>query len=333
MTKAARSPDQIKKPSPNDLLEMRGGTWRFLREERGFWELELIKQGTQFVENPARVWALPHLEKGSLKLLDSKDALTPRPQSHQVSEGKFYRPVMHTKMNQSLQDSTGSNLPTTALNCAIQHKDWQFEPWRRIVDVLPFPRILIADDVGLGKTTEAAIILAELARRKRADRVLIITPQHLAEKWQDELYERFGLAFEIYDRETRSKLADRGVRNPWEVVEKVIVSRDFLKRWENLKPLENVDWDMIVIDEAHHFVREKSKGPSRLRELAEKIVYRSPGLIMLSATPFTGSIEEFHSLLRLLDDPEHSFLNDPWLQDEHNPCPLYIHPLLFPKRR
>ena len=95
------------------------------------------------------------------------------------------------------------------------------------------------------------------------------------------------------------------MRNPWEVVEKVIVSRDFLKRWENLKPLENVDWDVIVIDEAHHFVKEKSKGPSRLRELAEKIVYRSPGLLLLSATPFTGSTEEFQSLLRLIDPKFH----------------------------
>jgi superfamily II DNA or RNA helicase len=89
------------------------------------------------------------------------------------------------------------------MNCAIEYKEWQFEPWNRIIERLPFPRILIADDVGLGKTTEAAIILAELTRRRRADRVLIVAPQHLCEKWQDELFNRFGLAFEIYNRATR----------------------------------------------------------------------------------------------------------------------------------
>jgi superfamily II DNA or RNA helicase len=84
-------------------------------------------------------------------------------------------------------------------------------------------------------------------------------------------------------------------------VERVIVSRDFVKRWENLRALENVTWDVVVIDECHHFVKDKHQAPTRLRELAEKIVYKSPGLLLISATPFTGSRPEFHSLLKLLD--------------------------------
>lgn len=292
--------------SVGQLLECRGATWRFLGQTSGFWHLELLKEGAQFTENPIRVWALPHLEANSIRLLDTAAALAPAPTMEQRAKGKFYKPYMHARQNHSLQDTDTSSTPQTALHCAIDHKPWQFEPWRRMVNELSFPRILIADDVGLGKTTEAAIILAELTRRRRAARVLIITPQHLTEKWQDELYERFGLPFEIYHRETRARLSDRGVKNPWEIVERVIVSRDFVKRWENLKALEKVQWDVVVIDECHHFVQDKNQSPTRLRELAEKIVYNSPGLIMLSATPFTGSTAEFHSLLRLLDPKFHA---------------------------
>ncbi len=293
--------EAIPKLEPGQIVECRGGTWRFLREEKGFWELELIKQGTHFTEELVRIWALPALEQDSLKVYDRNTSLAPKPTDEQRQKDKIYKPYLAARRSLSVQDHHSSKEPSTALHCAIDHKAWQFEPWNRIVDHLPFPRLLIADDVGLGKTTEAAIILAELTRRRRADRVLIIAPQHLSEKWQGELYDRFGLAFEIYDRETRLRMTERGVRNPWEVVERVIVSRDFVKRWENLKSLESVNWDLIIIDECHHFVRDRHEAPNRLRELAERIVYKSPGLIMLSATPFTGSKDEFHSLLRLID--------------------------------
>lgn len=292
-------------PKIGQLIECRGATWRYVGEQRGFWHLELLKEGAQFAENPVKVWILPHLESGTLKLLESSSALAPRPEAGQKEKGRHLRPFLQSKRNHSLGDAETSAVPNTAMHCAIAQKPWQFEPWQRMVNSLAFPRVLIADDVGLGKTTEAAIILAELTRRRRAERVLIITPQHLTEKWQDELYERFGLPFEIYHRDTRVRLSDRGVNNPWEVVERVIVSRDFVKRWENLKALENVSWDIVIIDECHHFVKDKGEAPTRLRELAEKIVYNSPGLILLSATPFTGSRSEFHSLLRLLDPKFH----------------------------
>ncbi len=206
-TKAKISPKQ---PRSNELVECRGATWRFIREDAGFWELELIKQGAVFAETPSRIWALPMLEKDTLSVLTSSEALIPKPDEEQREKGELYKPLLQARKNHSLQDTTLSKEPTTALHCAIERKNWQFEPWRRIVDCLPFPRLLIADDVGLGKTTEAAIILAELTRRRRADRVLIIVPQHLCEKWQTELYERFGLAFEIFDRDTRVRLSERG---------------------------------------------------------------------------------------------------------------------------
>ncbi len=288
-----------KKPKVNEVIQCRGALWKFLKEENGFWNLELIRQGAHFSETPVTVWAIPSLE--TITSIEGAEAYCPTPSKEQLQRSKLLKPALTARTRSSIQAQTDSKAPLTAMNCAIDYKEWQFEPWNRIVDRLPFPRVLIADDVGLGKTTEAAIILAELTRRRRADRVLIVAPQHLCEKWQDELFNRFGLAFEIYNRTTRERLSDRGVSNPWEIVERVIVSRDFAKRWENLKPLSNVQWDVVVIDECHHFVKDETGTTTRLRDFAEKIAYRAPGLILLSATPFTGAMKEFQSLLTLLD--------------------------------
>lgn len=290
------------KPDVGQIVTCRGGVWRFVCKEGDFWLLELLRQGSHYAEEVVQVWAIPSLEAKTLQILKPSEAFIPSlPSSEQVQKKELYSPFLAVRKNKMLVDRRTSKEPQTARQCAIEIKTWQFEPWYRIVDALPFPRLLLSDDVGLGKTTQAAIILAELTRRKRAERVLIISPQHLCEKWQSELYERFGLAFEIYHRKTRERLSSRGVKNPWQVVEKVIVSRDFVKRWENLKPLQNIKWDCIVIDECHHFVRDKNNAAKRLRDLADKIVYNSPALLMLSATPFTGDQEQFNSLVQLLD--------------------------------
>lgn len=298
-SKSFNKSKNLKSPKLNSILECRGAFWRFLKEENGFWNLELIKQGANFSEAPINVWAIPNLEE--FKIIEGEQAFCPKPTQEQVSYFKLLKPTLEVRKQSSISANTNSKAPMTAINSAIEHKKWQFEPWHRIVDQLPFPRLLIADDVGLGKTTETAIILAELTKRKRADRTLIVSPQHLCEKWQSELFNRFGLTFEIYNRATRERLAERGVLNPWEMVERVIVSRDFVKRWENLKPLSSVQWDMVVIDECHHFVKDETGTSTRLRDFAEKIVYKSPGLLLLSATPFTGSEKEFKSLLSLID--------------------------------
>jgi hypothetical protein len=301
----------FRQPKFGQVIKCRGGVWRFLGEHDGFWDLELIKQGANFAEIPVRVWVLPQLESNNIEILDEDSSLYPLPTTEQVREQKSFRPTIAAHRSKVIQFDRGTMDASTAASCAIDQKAWQFEPWRRIIESLPFPRLLIADDVGLGKTTEAAIILAELARRRRADRVMIVAPQHLCEKWQDELFNRFGLVFEVFNRETRERLSDRGVTNPWEVVERVIVSRDFVKRWENFKPLSHVEWDMVVIDECHHFVKDDSGFSTRLRDFAEKIALKSPGLILLSATPFTGSKEEFRSLIGLLD-PKFSDENVKW---------------------
>ncbi|MDW8191227.1 MAG: helicase-related protein [Pseudobdellovibrionaceae bacterium] len=184
---------------------------------------------------------------------------------------------------------------------AIEIKPWQFEPWRRILQDLPFPRLLIADDVGLGKTTEAAIIISELVWLGRAERILIITPQQLTHKWHLELFGRFGLPFEIFNRDSYQRLKDASVKNPFEITEKIIASKDLLKRWEYVIALKTVSWDLVVIDECHHFTHNSQSTITLQRELVEEVAKNSPGLLLLSATPHSGRSENFKSLMTLID--------------------------------
>jgi len=114
-------------------------------------------------------------------------------------------------------------------------------------------RILLADDVGLGKTIETGMILKELSLRGFANRVLIIVPAPLRFQWQGELRERFDESFIIYDSPYIEAIKGSLPKdaNVWEVNQKIITSLDFAKREEVLNELERTTWDVIVFDEAH----------------------------------------------------------------------------------
>ena len=171
---------------------------------------------------------------------------------------------------------------------------------------LPRQRILLADDVGLGKTIEAALILLELMARRRGDKVLVVTPASLSEQWQDELLYRLGLSFEIFDSAFLKKfisMLPRGA-NPWEYCNRIITSIDYVKREDVKRALRNVKWDVVIVDEAHYLC-ESSSGKKVVRtdrsRFGEFISERTDCLLLLSATPHDGYSHSFFSLLRLLD--------------------------------
>lgn len=171
---------------------------------------------------------------------------------------------------------------------------------------LPRQRILLADDVGLGKTIEAALILLELMARRRGDRVLIVTPASLAEQWQDELLYRLGLSFEIFDSAFLKKfisMLPRGA-NPWEYCNRVITSIDYVKREDVKRALREVKWDVVIVDEAHYLC-ESSSGKKTVKtdrsRFGEFVSERTDSLLLLSATPHDGYSHSFFSLIRLLD--------------------------------
>ncbi|SEJ51389.1 DISARM system SNF2-like helicase DrmD [Demequina mangrovi] len=202
---------------------------------------------------------------------------------------------------------------------------YQLEPLRRAIDS-PRANMLLADDVGLGKTIEAGLVIQELLLRHRARSVIVVCPAGLVIKWQEELRDKFGLQFEIVNSATMKTFRRTfGVHaNPFRVYPRVIVSMSWLPSPRAERMLEEVyasvndartadrrAFDVLVVDEAHHIAPAT---PSRanadkaryavdsqrtiaVRRLAELCEHR----LFLSATPHNGYTESFTALLEMID--------------------------------
>lgn len=184
---------------------------------------------------------------------------------------------------------------------------FQREPFRVAMSQLQ-PRLLIADAVGLGKTIEVGMILSELQRRGRADRVLCVVPRHILDQIQHELWCRFAFPLVRLDSEGIQRVRQRipAGRNPFTYFNRVIISIDTLKSPGRYRShLERVRWDAVWIDESHKLV---NKGTLN-NELAKRLAPNTDALILTSATPHNGKPESFAELVSLLDptavpDPE-----------------------------
>ncbi len=180
---------------------------------------------------------------------------------------------------------------------------YQLVPLLRLEN-LPFPRLLLADDTGLGKTAEAGLILFRLLQRRRADRVLILCrARPEPERWQAELREKFGIEtcvindgqdYACLRRQVPSHLNLFGYFN------RLVMSMHFAAQRHIMDDLRRVRWDVVIIDEAHH-VAERGSGTKALTELARIVADSSEALLLLTGTPHDGKGESFASLLRLLD--------------------------------
>ncbi|MFD8639978.1 DEAD/DEAH box helicase [Streptomyces zaomyceticus] len=170
------------------------------------------------------------------------------------------------------------------------------------------PRLLIADVVGLGKTLEIGLTLAELIRRGRGERILVVTPQHVLEQFQHELWTRFAIPLIRLDSAGIERVQREipAGRNPFTYFKRVIVSIDTLKNTDQYKHhLEQIQWDAVVIDESHNLI---NRGSLR-NQLARLLAPRTDALILASATPHNGNARSFAELIALLDpaairDPE-----------------------------
>ena len=160
-------------------------------------------------------------------------------------------------------------------------------------------RILLADAVGLGKTLEIGMILAELVRRGRGERILIVTPRHVLEQMQGEMWSRFAIPFVRLDtlgiQRVRQKLP--ATRNPFSYFKRVIISIDTLKSKQYLDHLRRQTWDAIVIDESHNVTNSGTLN----NQLASVLAPNTDALILASATPHNGKPESFAELIRLLE--------------------------------
>ena len=173
--------------------------------------------------------------------------------------------------------------------------------YKRMLD-MPEPRFLLADDVGLGKTITAGMLLKELKLRERIGRILIVVPPALQPKWQRELLERFNEKFYIYTSEILQNFGK--IRNPWLVQDQIITSLDLAKLDPYKDWLEDVEWDLVVIDEAHKLAAHKYGNridyTDRFR-LGELLHRKAKCLLLLTATPHSGESYAFYRLVSLVD--------------------------------
>lgn len=161
------------------------------------------------------------------------------------------------------------------------------------------PRILIADAVGLGKTLEIGMILSELVARGRGDNILIVTPRHVLEQMQHEMWCRFALPFVRLDSQGIQRIRQQipATRNPFTYFKRAIISIDTLKTPRYREHLKRRRWDAVVIDESHNLTNTGTLN----NELARILAPRTDALILASATPHNGKNESFAELIRLLD--------------------------------
>ena len=184
-----------------------------------------------------------------------------------------------------------------------------------LLKALRMPRVslLIADDVGLGKTVEAGLILAELLLRRRIRRVLVLTPASLRQQWQEELWEKFALRFEVVDRQGAQRLRRKlGMdANPWRSFSHIVASYHYLRQPDVLEQFASacqapegsphLPWDLLIVDECHNLMPSPFGEDSELCRMLRIIAPHFEHRLFLSATPHNGHTRSFTGLLEMLD--------------------------------
>ena len=166
-----------------------------------------------------------------------------------------------------------------------------------------YPRMILADEVGLGKTIEAGLIIKELRARELVDRVLIICPASLQIQWKQELLSKFNEDFEIMDG-TAAKFLGKANVNPWTKRDNLIASLPFASSPKRAAEIVEAGWDLVVFDEAHRVRRTQTGSKTRATqayELGDELKEIVEGLLLLSATPMQLHPFELFSLIELVE--------------------------------
>ncbi len=265
----------------------------------------------EFLPKNDRVSTSPFIKKSQVS-----------PDDHKLLPDEYRRTVW-TFVGEAARLSNG--LRTGEMTSAVTPWQHQIRTYTRFIRQWPC-RLLIADEVGLGKTVSAGLILRQALLAGLAKRTLILTPKSVQIQWQNELYEKFNLNVPIYDgsslcwKEVHGSLrpAERPVtRQGWQSEPMVLASSFLMRRSDRQRELlDATDWDLIVLDEAHHARRRgagtlQEKGPNALLDLMRKLKDRCKSLLLLTATPMQVHPVELWDLIDLLGLPAE------WRFDDH----------------
>ncbi len=206
--------------------------------------------------------------------------------------------------------STKADLFQAPYRAGIEVKAYQLEPLRRALQ-MPRVNLFIADDVGLGKTIEAGLILREMLMRQKVRRVVVACPPSVVLQWQAEMEQRFGLTFVVFDRELVARMRrERGYGvNPWKTHTRFVISHALLRNEDYASTLRA--WlgtfcpgTLLILDEAHNAAPAsgaKYATDSQLTHVVRDLARRFEHRLFLSATPHNGHSNSFAALLEMLD--------------------------------
>jgi superfamily II DNA or RNA helicase len=321
----------LRLPDPNQLVYVRGRHWvvsEVRRSTLGDREpqhvVDLVSvDDLGLGDELTVVW---EVEPGA-RVLDRETFPTP-------SADSFDRPDRLDAFLDALRWSAVTSADSRTLQSpwrsGIAIEDYQLDPLVKALD-MPRVNLLVADDVGLGKTIETGLVIQELILRHRVRTVLVVCPASLCLKWKQEMAEKFGLEFRIVDAELiRTLRRERGLSaSPWQHFPRLITSMDWLKAPRPMSLMREVlsqyspytyprAFDLLVIDEVHN-VAPSGRGKyatdslrtKAIREIAPHFEHR----IYLSATPHNGYSESWQALLELLDPQRFARGVDP--PDDH----------------
>jgi len=281
-------------PAPGARALIRDEEWIIQHADvhaRGGWQLNCI--GVSETVRNRRALFLSQLE--GVTLIDPAKTQLEFDDSPQFLASRLY---IEARLRQSAVQNDAIVLGHKAVMDALP---FQLVPAHQVLQQLR-PRLLVADTVGLGKTLEAGILTAELARRGRARRILVVTTKSMMRQFQQEFWNRFTIALTRLDSAGIQRIR-RDIpanHNPFSYYDRTIISVDTLKRDSEYRHyLESAWWDLIVIDEAHNVSYKGNRTQSN--RLASLLARRSDALILLTATPHNGRKESFASLMRMLD--------------------------------
>ena len=302
---AARSSREA--PEPNDVIRLRHRQWLvedvIPPPEPN--QLTLVKAVCLDDDNQGEpIEALWEMELGAQVVEQETGSL-----GSGVDEPRLFAAYLHALKWNSVT-ATDRELFQAPFRAGIMLQAHQLEPLRRALS-LPRANLFIADDVGLGKTIEAGLVLQELLLRQRIEFILISCTASVCLQWRDEMSKRFGLRFEVMNRafvDRRRRERGFGV-NPWSTHNRFIISHDLLRRPEYREPLlstlgERAKRSLLVLDEAH-VAAPASAGryakDSRITKVIRDVAPRFENRLFLSATPHNGHSNSFAALLELLD--------------------------------
>lgn len=306
--------------SPGSIVRARDREWIVLPQSSAD-DLYLRPLGSGEDDATRLITALEQVEQALFPQPDPADARDGSRQS-----GLLLRDALLLKLR------AGAGPFRAIGNLAFEPRAYQLVPLLMAL-AQPTVRLLIADDVGVGKTIEAGLILREMIDRGEFKRFTVLCPPHLCEQWQAELAEKFHLRPEIVSRHTAGRL-ERGLLQSESLFEHypyTVVSLDYIKSDRRRDEFLNTCPDFVIIDEAHTCVQSSAKSRHQryalLKGLSEK---ESRHLVLLTATPHSGDEQAFRHLLGLLHP---DFVNLERLDDTRNPLRQRLASHMVQRRR